>query len=1217
MAGDQERLTDEQRRAITTRTASVSLSAGAGCGKTYVLTRRFLSHLEPDPADLESADSQAATDRVSDRLSRLVAITFTERAAREMRDRIRSVCRERLLTRDARESTHWLALLRALDAARISTIHSFCGSLLRTHAVEAALDPHFSTLDEAQSSAIVAELTDDQLRRRLAAGDELAVDLAHRFGISQLKGLIGELLAQRQKIDWTRWQTATPEEMVERWERFRREEAAPRVLQAFRQSRDVRATLELLREHEPANAIMSDRRVALLELLAGLGNAKKLEESLAQIREQSVVKGGGGVKAWGDPAVYGMVRDCLAGLRKAVDKLRDKFEWNPDEALIAARQGLSLFKLTARLVEAYEARKRDLAALDFDDLILRTRDLLVRPQNAGLRRRISERLELVLVDEFQDTDPVQTDLVRALCGSGLLTGKLFFVGDRQQSIYRFRGADPQVFRALSQELPAEGRLPLSMNFRSQPSVLNFTNYLFCESLARDGSDYQPLRPSRPQITPEPAIEFLWAPAAIQNEDETEEGEPPPDRESAGDLRRREATWIAQRLRQMFTSGEPLVHDTAAGETALRPARPGDVAILFKTLSDVQHYEAALREQGIDYYLVGGHAFYSQQEVFDLANLLRTLARSSDEVSLAGVLRSPFFNLQDETLFWLVYQSGTLAGAMLEESVPPELESDQAERVNFARQTLARLRAEKDRLPIAELIQHALALTGYDATLVAEFMGERKLANLRKLVDLARSFDSSGIFTLDDYITELSESVAAMPKEAMAATEAEKSDVVRLMTIHQSKGLEFPVVVVPDINRQPRAASEQVAFDPQLGPLVKPADDAQRKGSGPGLELYRLVSGDEETAEQLRLFYVAVTRAADYLVLSAGVPRLGDMANPWTKLLGERFNLTTGETLATELSAVLAPLAAAGEYRPPIIRVTSTEPLVPPAPAKTRRRDLAEVLAGAISEAPIVPKLARPVAADMTGRRVFSVSRLSGSLEAFVSTSDDTEHGFAAGGREGAAAFGTLVHGVLEHFDFGMLAAPSSGGPTAQDEVRRLLDRLAEEASDSGKPTADVADAAKLLERFLASPRALELARSPRVLREVEFLLAWPPDSVHKPDGSGLSLRGYLDCLYQDAQGGWQLIDYKTNLISAAGVPGAALTYEMQMLLYGLVVEQVTGKPAAGIHLCFLRPGVEHSFTWGASARHRAIELIDRALAGVRPASRVELRRMGTRRAQQV
>ena len=324
-----------------------------------------------------------------------------------------------------------------------------------------------------------------------------------------------------------------------------------------------------------------------------------------------------------------------------------------------------------------------------------------------------------------------------------------------------------------------------------------------------------------------------------------------------------------------------------GQPAVRAVRPGDVALLFRALTNVEYYEEALRRYGIDYYLVGGHAFYAQQEIYDLLNLLRAINSPCDEVSLAGALRSPMFGLLDETLLWLSQEVGWRRGCSIAE-LPEELDDRQRQQAAYAAATLRALRASKDRLPVAQLIYEALDRTGYDAMLLAEFLGERKLANLHKLIEQARSFDRAGIFSLSDFITQLSEFVARQPDEPLAATHPESTDVVKLMSIHQSKGLEFPVVIVPDVGRPRRMMGPAVAFTPQLGPMFKDADATT------GYDLWMMAENEEELAELNRLLYVAATRAADYLILSAGMEEPGKAAGPWMELIARRFDLMTGE-----------------------------------------------------------------------------------------------------------------------------------------------------------------------------------------------------------------------------------------------------------------------------------------------------------------------------------
>jgi len=1161
MAGVQRRgLTEQQARALAARGVSVALSAGAGCGKTFVLTERFLAELEPPP---DGASPPA-------RIHELVAITFTERAAREMRQRIRTACRRRALESPPGQAAYWQNLIRELDSARISTIHSFCGKLLRALASEARLDPQFQILDQTLAETLLLETLDDELRSRLVAQDETVLSLSAEFGLEKLRRMAIGLVHQRHKIDWPQWRVVTPETLVVRWHDHWRHAILPAATADLAGSPEAQAVLHVLGRCEPHSEPMRERCLRLRDALAALAAAADPLALLSEIRQCAKVRSGGGQKAWPSEQAYAEFRGAAAALRRAIDAAQPQIEFDPSSAQAAAETGLRLLALAEDIVGAYDARKQQLGALDFDDLLIRTRDLLAAPEQEKLRRRLASQTALLLVDEFQDTDSLQVELIEALSGRALDRDRLFFVGDYKQSIYRFRGADPHVFQRLREATPPEGRLPLSLNFRSQGAILAFVNALFCDEFA---PDYDPLVPQRPALASQPAIEFLWAADA---EPETRSGQ-------GERLRRREADFLARRIRQLLDDGEPLVGDAesaARGSPRLRAVRPGDVAILFRALSDVQYYEEALQRHGIDYYLVGGHAFYAQQEVFDLVNLLRAVASAADEVSLVGALRSPIFSVEDESLFWLARHPQGLAAGLF--GPPPvELSATQRRRVEFAARTLAELRALKDRIPVAALIQWALERTGYDAVLLAEFMGTRKLANLHKLIDQARSFDRPGMFTLADFITQLSEFVARQPDEPLAATHPETTDVVRLMTIHQAKGLEFPLVAVPDLDRRMHGSPASVAFTPELGPCVRMSDGSS------GFDLHAFTEKAEEQAELVRLLYVATTRAADYLILSSSVTALSEARGPWMQLLCRRFDPLTGKLR----------VALPEGYELPQVRVTTTAPpLASSAGRRPPRHDLLETAQKALQASARRRRRAigslDPVPADAAARRLFSFSRLSGMLhQADVAATGDNTKADLSSILSGDAAppraaidplgLGSLVHAVLERIDF---ANPG--------DLRAAVARLADEhlPGDSN----GIGEAAAMIERFVRSPRAAGLAAARQVHRELEFLLRWPPESA--PDADGIYLQGYLDCLYEDAAGCWHLLDYKTNRASKSMLERAAAPYEMQMLVYALAVETITGKPPDELVLYFLRPGAEYSFTWDAAARRRLKQLLEPALA---------------------
>jgi ATP-dependent helicase/nuclease subunit A len=1153
--------TPEQELALRRRDTSIALAAGAGCGKTFVLTERFLSHLERDQYEqLQPAE-----------LHQLIAITFTDAAAREMRRRIREKCYERLQSAATpADQDYWLQLMRAIEAARVSTIHAFCASLLRTHAVAAGLDPGFGVLEQGEADVLTSQVIDDVLRDRLAALDAPTMQLAAVSGLSRLKTHLRELLKYRHENAFEAWSEKSPAEIVAAWQTCFDTEALPAAMRDLAESSCVAQVVDILENTTPpaGNDKFADARGALLDLLPQLDSGKASPAALERIRESAKVQGICAAKDWPSKAAFDDYKEACSELRKAIDKCLE-LNFDADGALQAAEIGLGTLQLAREVAAAFERRKSQQNKLDFDDLLALAHRLLTHPENAALQKELSQDLRLLLVDEFQDTDSLQVELVKALCGDGLGDGKLFLVGDFKQSIYRFRGAQPEVFHRLRDEIREPGKLPLTLNFRSQPAILNFVNALFGSAF---GDRYEPLRPHRPQLTAEPAVEFLWTIDPDKN-----------NRRIPGSMRKArevEARRIAQRLWGLVESEEPIIADDRA-PGGKRKLELGDIAILFRALSDVDAYESALRDYGLDYYLVGGHAFYSQQEIYDVLNLLRAVASPADEIALAGVLRSPMFSLADETLFWLVETAGSLNAGLFGERLPSELAPAERAKALAAASTLAHLRAVKDNIGIAPLLESALARTAYDAALLGEFLGERKLANLNKLLEQARAADRGGTLDLAGFIAQLGELIAREPKEALAATLSESADVIRLMTIHQAKGLEFPLVVIPDLDRGEIDRVPDAVLDASLGPLVSLPSDELPDDATTGLDLFRIRERQADAEERKRLLYVATTRAGDYLILSSSLAGYdaNQRQSDWTKLLGSQFELSTGALTAT---------LPAG-YATPQVRVLDGDLTTVYTPSGRRRGpDLVQLLNDARAQAEAggsaAPHDVAPIGVDAAARRQFSVSRLTGRLvrdeerravlvqEKFRRDSSDVD----------PLALGVLVHAALERLN-----------PRAVPAIGPWCEQLADELV-LNKSARTTSLAAEMVASFVQSPRWAEIAAAKQVHREIEFLLPWPANEGRQ---SGVYLRGYIDLLYQDGAGGWHIVDYKTNNIASGEVKGAAAQYEMQMAVYALAVEQSLGVAPADATLCFLRPGAEHTTPWTDAKRAHATTLVNEALGG--------------------
>ena len=591
------------------------MAAGAGCGKTFVLTERYLSYL--DPRQIEPTAE----------LSELVAITFTDAAAREMRDRIRRRCYERWRTaEEPSEQTAWKQLISTLDGARISTIHSFCSTLLRSHAAEAGLDPRFELLDPPTAQLLRLQCLDDHLRHLLVRSDERLIQLATHFGLSKLRDHLAELLGDEVEEIHQRWRKAKPADLVKQWRENYDTQIAPAALSILAASEPVQRLRVLCESATVTTEKFQTRCGEILDLLKGFNASENPQQAAEHLRSLAKVQGVTTAKDWDDKSDFEEFRDNCKAVRDLVGKGVLSVALRDVPMQKAASIGLELLQLVAQIENRYTEIKRQRNVLEFDDLLARTQTLLTDDNYPQIQRNLARSTQLLMVDEFQDTDPLQVAIVKALRGEDWAEQGLFVVGDFKQSIYRFRGAEPRVSSELRATLPEESRLSLTTNFRSQPAILDFVNALFHDAFAES---YDPLAAHRPQLTVTPSVEFLWS-ELPQEETNSRSGK-------AGRARLQEARYLARRLAQLIDEGTHLVAETdEQGNPSTRPLQLGDIVILFRTLGDVALYEEALREYGLDYYLAGGHAFYTQQEIHDVMHLLRAVASPLDDLSLAGV-----------------------------------------------------------------------------------------------------------------------------------------------------------------------------------------------------------------------------------------------------------------------------------------------------------------------------------------------------------------------------------------------------------------------------------------------------------------------------------------------------------------------------------------------------------------------------------------------------
>jgi ATP-dependent helicase/nuclease subunit A len=871
-------LTPAQQQAAVDRIhENLALRSGAGCGKTYVLARRFTELLmsNPDPAVA---------------LSRLVALTFTDKAAMEMTQRVRKMISDFAAGAGSpADRRRLLEHLEQVSEARISTIHGFCAALLRTHAIEAGVDPDFAVCaDELLAQRMIAEAADQALLTAVESRDQAASDLLTRFSYNQAVDLLQDLVNNRTSVQLDSY--LDPAATLARWAGLL-ELQRRRLWENIEKDAEFQADLAELEQSSFADK--SGKLTAIRNEFAALAGAvlrdagERTRENLQRIADiRPGVAGGTGPDA----------TQCRASIKRVqarIVEIADQAgEINPlDEQSAAAVATLT--RLAAAANDIYRRRKVQAGLLDFNDLLDRTAALL--KSNPALRAQLAGQIDQLLIDECQDTDPFQLGMLCLLVGAATESlpgeGRLFIVGDAKQSIYRFRGAQVEVFEELCKRFGPSRQQQLDVSFRTHRAGMAFVNTVFGKLI----SDYQPTRSNRTVQPPGPSVEVLLA-AGEQGFADAQE---------ASDA---QAALTARRIREMIDGGEKLVWNADANDW--RAVRAGDVAILFSRMTNSLEYERQLAAANVPYYVVAGTGFFGQQEVLDLLNALRVIDNPDDDIALAGVLRSSLVGLDDNVLMHVARHCARPYFHALRQSLPPALDGPRTAALQAAMDLLADLHGRKDAMGIEAVLQTLLDATGYEAVLLASPYGKRMLGNVRLLLEQARAA-TAGALSLAEFIAQMDELVINESRYEQAAVAGEREDVVRLMTIHKAKGLEFPVVFVPDLNAGRRGLRGALLnrADWGLTLKLKPAgnsdDDAQDDDEDDAalpssFRAAKALEDDDQAREDIRKYYVAATRHEDHLVLVGADWRTKDgqfhSAGGFLRSLAEVLDLSTAQVL---------------------------------------------------------------------------------------------------------------------------------------------------------------------------------------------------------------------------------------------------------------------------------------------------------------------------------
>src|SRR2546421_2263908 len=655
--------------------------------------------------------------------------------------------------------------------------------------------------------------------------------------------------------------------------RVLRGEAFEAALDAFCADEDAER-LRLLAVYGATNlrrmliGVFETLRAAGRELLLELGERPGLAARLEELREAArCLVGDGGLReadrATAQEALAIVEAEARPDRLFDLDHLRVRGERGAsyEEARraveqaaldeLAARDRDLLQELLTRFAAQYREAKDRESALDFEDLQLRARDLL--RDEPSIREREQLRFRSIMVDEFQDTNRLQCELIDFLA-SGPSEREVFFVGDEFQSIYGFRHADVGVFR--ERRRAAANVLPLTRNYRSRPEVLAVVNHLFRSDF---GDEFQSLAASRdfPDPVFGPPVELLVT------DKPSYAGEDKPH------WRRAEAKALARRVHELIEAGA---------------APAGEIVLLFAAGTDAERYEQELRALGVPTYRAAGKGYFGQQQVADLLAYLRLLHNRYDDEALVSVLASPFVGVSNDALVLLrraAPKRPLFVG--LERGIPETMPARDGQLLRAFKQRYDRLAALSSRLSLERLCERIVSEHDYDLAVLAQWDGRRRYANLRKLARLARSYEELRGPDVEGFVRFVRDQEAVGARELEAAADEEDADAVRLLTIHAAKGLEFKVVFVADAGRDkaPPSSDEILALsDGRFGFRVADPVTSERRGAF-AYEAVREARKEEERAERLRLYYVAMTRAQDRLIVSGAIDpaRAADETTP--------------------------------------------------------------------------------------------------------------------------------------------------------------------------------------------------------------------------------------------------------------------------------------------------------------------------------------------------
>lgn len=848
-------LTPSQQEALNIE-RHVCVTAGAGSGKTTVLVERYLKILR---------EGNVKSPR------EIVAITFTEKAAAEMKERIIKELSPQETHEGIEQSNPRQRLREGMGSAHISTVHAFCSRVLREFPFQAGVPANFNIIQGIDQKLLLQQTIKNTLK-------EIATDTTDRHR-AELTRLLQRYGGQQKLVDFFS-AMVNQRDIIEH---LIREIYDDRNTSNIREGWEQSAQIELM---ATIGQLMSGINIVefirclniVLKVAKGkkAEETKKLTEQLESLYDQNP----------DSPEIQNLLKEIadlittqddnirtISFLPKSIDRTEimdqikfleptakkikdlptlekdktDSEDETDDDFLIGTTR--DLLTLYERILTEYQNTKLSQGKLDFSDLQIKTRDLL--KSNEEIRQELVSRHKYYMIDEYQDTNELQYNLVMWLTNE-LKNANLFIVGDPKQSIYAFRGAEVSIFEKTSQKIVENGGLNISLteNFRSLSTIIAFVNYFFARLMGAGSGNkfevpYESLTKARP-TQPDGSIEFLFGTKDEGTADES--------------------ALIARHIKNMKLNEEAVWARKNAKE-AEHPIAYGDIAILIQSRTHLPNIEHALLEAGIPYLTTGGIGFYQRQEIYDIWNYLNFLNDPiENHASLVGILRGPAFGISDTQLYEISRQAETNFWEKV------QVYQGCTDNLNRAVATLKKHIEIAYRMSVNQLILTIVNETGLIGTLKAGKQGQQRWANYQKLLEFARNFDADeDKQTLTDFIEFLDILIDEEPREGQAPMEP-SANAVEIMTIHAAKGKQFPVVILPCLDRRGQTDREPF-IDDTLGigfsPLNPKKDYAK---TAPAIvERMKKQANAKAIAEKKRVLYVGTTRAEDRLILSGSLP----------------------------------------------------------------------------------------------------------------------------------------------------------------------------------------------------------------------------------------------------------------------------------------------------------------------------------------------------------